>query len=89
MFAGRGAVSDQRGVDDGRLDRVRLSEAERQIPQVQRHDTRRDGLLDVASFRKSKHTITVVRRARARDLTNLTFRLHVTFFFLIENRFLR
>lgn len=59
--AGRSDVPDQRGVHAGRLDRVRLSEVERQISQVQRDDTGRDGLLDVASFRKSQY---IIQRAR-------------------------
>lgn len=46
-------MSDQRGAHAGWLDRVRLSEVECQISQIERNDTGRDGLLDVASFRKS------------------------------------
>lgn len=53
LVTGRSVVPDQRSVDAVRLDRIRLSEAKRQILEVQRHDPRRDGLLDVASFWKS------------------------------------
>lgn len=53
IVAGRSAVSYKRGVDAGRLDRVRLSEVEQQIFEIQRHDPRGDGLFDVASFWKS------------------------------------
>jgi len=52
-ITGRSAVSDQRGVNAGRLDRVWLSKVEQQIFEIQRHDTRGDGLFDVASFWKS------------------------------------